>query len=138
MLPAAFSHNKLTSLISSSMTMAPLKELDGQLARSIKADNLENSFSLSDGKLIVDGVALLTEVPSNVTLTDFSSVFQYSNAPPEIFHRVQGLSHHGGFLGFDVEEASDRVTNSLGKFSGRDFVSIFRFKIWWSTQWVGT
>ncbi|GAB2230492.1 hypothetical protein Drorol1_Dr00014760 [Drosera rotundifolia] len=120
------------------MTMAPLKELDGQLARSIKADNLENSFSLSDGKLIVDGVALLTEVPSNVTLTDFSSIFQSSNAPPEIFHRVQGLSHHGGFLGFDVEEASDRVTNSLGKFSGRDFVSIFRFKTWWSTQWVGT
>lgn len=28
--------------------------------------------------------------------------------------------------------------NSLGKFQDREFVSIFRFKTWWSTQWVGT
>lgn len=27
--------------------------------------------------------------------------------------------------------------NSLGKFSDRNFLSIFRFKTWWSTQWVG-
>ncbi|KAJ7977682.1 Stachyose synthase [Quillaja saponaria] len=43
----------------------------------------------------------------------------------------------GGFLGFCKEEPSDRLTNSLGRFKDRDFLSIFRFKTWWSTMWVG-
>ncbi|KAI9099210.1 hypothetical protein K1719_024977 [Acacia pycnantha] len=51
--------------------------------------------------------------------------------------RVIALSPKGGFLGFFQEEPSDRLMNSLGRFTGRDFLSIFRFKTWWSTQWVG-
>ncbi|KAJ6680052.1 hypothetical protein OIU79_019713 [Salix purpurea] len=39
--------------------------------------------------------------------------------------------------GFHKEAPSDRLMNSLGKFTGREFVSIFRFKTWWSTMWVG-
>jgi stachyose synthetase len=27
--------------------------------------------------------------------------------------------------------------NSLGSLNGKDFVSVFRFKTWWSSQWIG-
>lgn len=100
---------------------------------------LEKIFELSDGKLSVRGEPLLTQVPENVSLTSFSSICRSSesDAPPSLIQRVLALSHRGGFLGFFQEQPSDRLMNSLGQFTGRDFLSIFRFKTWWSTQWVG-
>ncbi|KAI4301527.1 hypothetical protein L6164_034796 [Bauhinia variegata] len=104
----------------------------------IRSDTSEKFFDLCDGKLTVKGVSLLTEVPENVFLSPFSCVCQNSDAPLPLLQRVLALSHKGGFLGFSQQEPSDRLTNSLGRFSGRDFLSIFRFKTWWSSQWVGT
>ncbi|GAB4841776.1 hypothetical protein Ancab_022499 [Ancistrocladus abbreviatus] len=98
---------------------------------------LGKQFNLSDGKLTVKQVTLLPEVPSNVTLTDFSTICESSDAPLPLYERVLSLSHNGGFLGFHVEHPSDWIVNSLGKFTNRNFLSIFRFKTWWSTQWVG-
>ncbi|GMH02296.1 hypothetical protein Nepgr_004135 [Nepenthes gracilis] len=118
--------------------MAPPNDPVIPLFNVIKAKSLEKCFKLSDGKLFVRGVTLLSEVPSNVTFTDFSSVCESSDAPPALFQRVQAKSYQGGFLGFNVEGPSDMIMNSLGKFCGRNFLSIFRFKTWWSTQWVGT
>ncbi|KAM5547653.1 stachyose synthase [Rosa sericea] len=97
-------------------------------------------FDLSDGKLSVKGVPLLSEVPTNVTLSPFHSICQpssCSDVPSHLVRRVCALSHKAGFLGFNKEEPSDKLTNSLGRFSNRDFLSIFRFKPWWSTMWVG-
>nr|CAD1833208.1 unnamed protein product [Ananas comosus var. bracteatus] len=54
-----------------------------------------------------------------------------------IINRVKSQSHKGGFLGFTQKAPSDILMNSLGKFSGKRFLSIFRFKSWWSTMWVG-
>lgn len=102
-----------------------------------KSESLQNTFDLSDGKLSVSGVPLLSEVPNNVSFSSYSSVFQSSDAPPSLLQSVLSLSHKGGFFGFSQEDPSDRLINSLGRFSGRDFLSIFRFKTWWSTQWVG-
>ncbi|KAK7259185.1 hypothetical protein RIF29_24785 [Crotalaria pallida] len=99
--------------------------------------SLQNNFNLSDGKLSVRGIPLLSQVPQNVSFSPFSSLFQSSDAPPSLLQRVLSLSHKGGFLGFSQEDPSDLLINSLGWFSGRDFLSIFRFKTWWSTQWVG-
>ncbi|KAK9281718.1 hypothetical protein L1049_004622 [Liquidambar formosana] len=90
------------------------------------------------GSFAVKGVPLLSEVPSNVSFSPFSSICQSSDAPLPLLQRVQSMSQKGGFLGFSQGELSDRLMNSLGKFSGRNFVSVFRFKTWWSTQWVGT
>ncbi|CAI9781057.1 unnamed protein product [Fraxinus pennsylvanica] len=56
----------------------------------------------------------------------FSSICQSSDAPLPLFELVQSLSFKGGFLGFSKDESSDRLINSLGKFGGRDFLSIFR------------
>ncbi|KAJ4968736.1 hypothetical protein NE237_015437 [Protea cynaroides] len=94
-------------------------------------------FDLLGGKLSVNGVSVLSEVPNNVSLSSFSSICESSDAPPTLFQRVQSLSYKGGFLGFSKGEASDRLMNSLGRFSHRNFLSIFRFKTWWSTMWVG-
>ncbi|XP_021768711.1 stachyose synthase-like [Chenopodium quinoa] len=105
-----------------------------------RADSLDQYFSLSDdGKFSVKGVTLLSEIPSNVSFTEFNIICNYSesDAPFPLLQRVQSTSHRGGFFGFEVEEPADRVINSLGKFHDRNFLSIFRFKTWWSTQWVG-
>ncbi|KAL2345494.1 hypothetical protein Fmac_006779 [Flemingia macrophylla] len=98
----------------------------------------EKVFDLSDGKFSVRGVRLLSEVPKNVTFTSFSPLREACDAPPSILERVIAASHRGGFFGFSEASASDRLTMSLGSFRGRNFLSIFRFKTWWSTQWVGS
>ncbi|XP_054777681.1 stachyose synthase-like [Prosopis cineraria] len=100
-------------------------------------ESLEKNWVLSEGKLSVRGVPLLTHVPDNVTFSPFSQICQSSDAPPALLQRVVAQYHKGGFLGFSQKEPSDRLMNSLGSFSDREFLSIFRFKTWWSTQWVG-
>ncbi|CAN4106540.1 unnamed protein product [Withania somnifera] len=104
------------------------------VSKTHKKDNL---FELSDGKLFVKNIPLLFDVPSNVSFSTFSSICQTSRAPLPLFHCAHSTSFKGGFLGFSKEEPSHHLMNSLGKFTGRDFLSIFRFKTWWSTQWVG-
>ncbi|KAG6749774.1 hypothetical protein POTOM_046843 [Populus tomentosa] len=101
-------------------------------------DSSDKCFDLSNGKFSVKGFPLLSEVPSNVTFAPlFSSICEPHDAPLALLQRVQALSHKGGFLGFHKEAPSDRLINSLGKLTGREFLSIFRFKTWWSTMWVG-
>ncbi|KAL2535223.1 putative galactinol--sucrose galactosyltransferase 4 [Forsythia ovata] len=117
--------------------MAPPNDPANSIFHFLKSSERQNLFELVDGKLCVRNVPLLTEIPSNVTFKSFSSICQSSDAPLPLFERVQSMSFKGGFLGFNKEESSDRLMNSLGKLSGRDFLSIFRFKTWWSTQWVG-
>ncbi|KAB2618501.1 stachyose synthase-like [Pyrus ussuriensis x Pyrus communis] len=99
---------------------------------------IEEYFDLSDGKLSVRGVPLLDEVPNNVTFSPFNSICQpCDDVPLPLLNRVGALPHKGGFLGFKADVPSDRLKNSLGRSSDRDFLSIFRFKTWWSTMWVG-
>lgn len=116
--------------------MAPPNETSNPLPRTVKG---LNHFELCDGKLTVGGTPLLHDVPGNVTFTPYSSLARpsESDAPLPVLHRVLAAAPRGGFLGFAGERPSDRVVNSLGKFSGREFVSVFRFKTWWSTMWVG-
>lgn len=120
--------------------MAPPNDLDVPIISLIKEKSLEQYFDLSqDGKLSIKGVTLLSEIPNNVSFTEFSSICNYSksDAPFPLLQRVQSTSHRGGFFGFEVEEPANMIINSLGKFHDRNFLSIFRFKTWWSTQWVG-
>lgn len=97
-----------------------------------------NSFNLSQGTLRAkDSSPILFDVPQNVTFTPFSSHSISTDAPLPILLRVQANAHRGGFLGFTKESPSDLATNSLGRFEDRDFLSLFRFKMWWSTAWIG-
>ncbi|PHU30501.1 putative galactinol--sucrose galactosyltransferase 4 [Capsicum chinense] len=117
--------------------MAPPNDPVNSVFNVLKTQKEDNFFELSNGKLLVKNVPLLFEVPSNVSFSSFSSVCQTSSAPLPLFHRAHSTSFKGGFLGFSKEERSHCLMNSLGKFTDRDFLSIFRFKTWWSTQWVG-
>ncbi|KAJ4727832.1 Stachyose synthase [Melia azedarach] len=118
--------------------MAPPNDPANPLLIKLAANRLEKHIALSNGKLCVEGFPVLSDVPSNVSFTPFSSICKCSDAPLPLLQRVQANSHKGGFLGFKAREPSDRLMNSLGSFSGRNFMSVFRFKTWWSTQWVGT
>ncbi|KAG6575754.1 Stachyose synthase, partial [Cucurbita argyrosperma subsp. sororia] len=117
--------------------MAPPNDTATLNSSVLKSDSLENLIDVSDGKLNVKGVPLLSDVPTNVFFSPFSSLCHSSDAPLPLLQRVHTLSHKGGFLGFHHSHPSDRLTNSFGKFKGREFVSVFRFKTWWSTMWVG-
>ncbi|OWM62843.1 stachyose synthase-like [Punica granatum] len=118
--------------------MAPPNDKAHTLLSFFRPKSPENLIGLSGRKLTVKGVPILSEVPSNVSFTPFSEVPISSDAPAPVIQRVESGAHKGGFLGFNKGEPSDRLINSLGKFTGRDFVSIFRFKTWWSTMWVGS
>ncbi|XP_051127690.1 stachyose synthase-like [Andrographis paniculata] len=102
------------------------------------------SLSSSNREISVDGVTLLSHVPANVTLSSFSST-PHSSAPAadslppkHIRKSVQSNAPNGAFLGLSVPEPLDRILNPIGRFSGRKFLSLFRFKTWWSTMWVGS
>ncbi|KAI4349755.1 hypothetical protein L6164_010315 [Bauhinia variegata] len=118
--------------------MAPPNDPVIPSLKLLRSDPLEKIFDLCDGKLTVRGVPLLTRVPENVSLSPFSRACQNSDSSLPLLQLVLALSHRGAFLGFSQEQPSDRLINSLGRFSDRNFLSIFRFKTWWSTQWVGT
>ncbi|XP_044501940.1 stachyose synthase [Mangifera indica] len=117
--------------------MAPPNDPPKPLFVKLGFNSSEKYLNLSNGNLNVKDFPVLSDVPRNVTFSPFSSICKYSDAPVSVLQRVQAHSHKGGFLGFKSQEESDRLMNSLGRFSGRDFLSIFRFKTWWSTQWVG-
>ncbi|KAJ8748679.1 hypothetical protein K2173_008124 [Erythroxylum novogranatense] len=120
--------------------MAPPDVPVKPLLTSLRSDSIDKYFDFSDNKFSVKGVPLLSDVPSNVTFSPFMSIcnFKASDAPLPLLQRVHGVSHRGGFLGFHKETPSDCLMNSLGKFTEREFLSIFRFKTWWSTMWVGS
>lgn len=41
-------------------------------------------------------------------------------------------------MGFEADEPKSRHVATLGKLRGIRFMSLFRFKLWWTTHWVGT
>ncbi|KAL5791968.1 hypothetical protein ACOSP7_000562 [Xanthoceras sorbifolium] len=118
--------------------MAPPNDPANSLLIKLQPNTFDKYLALSNGNFSVKGVTVLSDVPSNVTFRPFPSISESSDVPLHLLQRVQAHSHKGGFLGFKTQEHSDRLMNSLGRFNGRDFLSIFRFKTWWSTQWVGT
>jgi stachyose synthetase len=98
-------------------------------------------FSLRDGELTVgEAAALLTGVPGNVTLTPFAEAFdpEASGAPRELVRQAAANARRGAFLGFTAPAATDRAPCRVGRLPGpRRFLSVFRFKTWWSTAWAG-
>ncbi|CAN8308746.1 unnamed protein product [Cochlearia groenlandica] len=100
----------------------------------------QNCFNLSQGTLRAkQSSPILYNVPQNLTFTPFSShSISTSDASLSILHRVQANAHKGGFLGFTQDSPSNHLINSLGRFKNREFLSVFRFKMWWTSSWTGT
>ncbi|KAK3156744.1 hypothetical protein QOZ80_2AG0111280 [Eleusine coracana subsp. coracana] len=101
-------------------------------------------FSLQDGNLTVVGdrnggkATLLSDVPGHVTLTPFAFDPEASDAPRDMLTRAAAHAHRGAFLGFTAPSATDRAACRVGRLPGpRPFLSVFRFKTWWTTAWAG-
>uniref|UniRef100_A0A0D6R2D3 galactinol--sucrose galactosyltransferase n=1 Tax=Araucaria cunninghamii TaxID=56994 RepID=A0A0D6R2D3_ARACU len=79
-------------------------------------------ISVVDGNLIVHGKTILTGVPENVILTPGSGV---------------GLVQ-GAFIGVTASESKSHHVFPMGTLDGLRFMCLFRFKLWWMTQRMGT
>lgn len=60
-----------------------------------------------------------------------------SDVPPNVVATPSPVTPDGCFVGFDADETKSRHVVSVGKLKGIRFMSIFRFKVWWTTHWVG-
>lgn len=74
-------------------------------------------ISLEDSHFLANGHVFLSNVPSNI---------------------VASPSPAGSFIGFDADEAKSHHVVPVGKLKDIRFMSIFRFKVWWTTHWVGS
>ncbi|KAI3503468.1 hypothetical protein L1887_31910 [Cichorium endivia] len=81
-------------------------------------DHRTSMVTLTGSNFMANDHVILSDVPSNIT-----TYYAASN---------------GCFVGFDAKEASSRHVVPIGKLSGIRFMSIFRFKVWWTTHWVGS
>ncbi|PWA67897.1 seed imbibition 1 [Artemisia annua] len=82
-------------------------------------------ISVSDGKLNVFGTPVLTHVHDNVVVTSSSD---------------DGMID-GGFIGVRSDQTGSRMVFPVGKLDrkwGLRFMCVFRFKLWWMTQRMGT
>ncbi|XBJ28219.1 hypothetical protein VPH35_005358 [Triticum aestivum] len=95
------------------------------------------AFSLHDGSLTVGGAVLLSGVPSNIALSPFQVDPSSSDAPAHLLEQATAATGRGAFLGFTAPAATDRAPCRIGQLAGRRFLSVFRFKTWWSTMRAG-
>ncbi|KAL9273204.1 Galactinol--sucrose galactosyltransferase-like protein [Drosera capensis] len=92
-----------------------------------------STITLEGSTLLADSHPFLTEVPANIIATPASNILVSS--PDD--HKLGNVITTGSFVGFESDEASSRHVVSIGKLEGIRFMSIFRFKVWWTTHWTG-
>ncbi|KAL1554637.1 putative galactinol--sucrose galactosyltransferase 2 [Salvia divinorum] len=79
-------------------------------------------ISLNEGNLVVHGKTILTGVPDNIVLTPGSGI---------------GLVA-GAFIGATASHSKSLHVFPVGVLEGVRFMCLFRFKLWWMTQRMGT
>ncbi|XVE67883.1 hypothetical protein DITRI_Ditri09bG0023500 [Diplodiscus trichospermus] len=89
----------------------------------------QSPISLESSNFIANGHVFLSDVPDNVTITPSS----YGSPTDKSVSAI-----NGAFVGFDAVEPSSRHVVPIGKLKNINFMSIFRFKVWWTTHWVGS
>ncbi|KAF8096463.1 hypothetical protein N665_0308s0037 [Sinapis alba] len=88
-------------------------------------------FRLEGSNLLANGHVVLTDVPVNVTVTSSPYLADKDGEPVN--------ASAGSFIGFNLDgEPQSRHVASIGKLRDIRFMSIFRFKVWWTTHWVGS
>ncbi|KAL3583137.1 hypothetical protein D5086_014198 [Populus alba] len=88
--------------------------------------NNKSLISLEGSNFAANGHIFLSDVPDNITLS------------PSLRTEKSISSGAGSFVGFDSKESKDRHVVPIGKLRNIKFASIFRFKVWWTTHWVGS
>lgn len=87
-----------------------------------------SAISLKNANFIVNDQIILSQVPDNIIATP--SPYTTKDKPV--------TSTPGCFLGFETAEAQSHHVVPIGKLKDIKFMSIFRFKVWWTTHWTGT
>lgn len=106
--------------------MAPSLSKNALDSLGLLDGELTSSIILKGSTFHANGHPILTEVPTNIIATPSS--FNTTN-------KTQGTA--GCFVGFDVDESKSWHVVPIGKLRGIRFMSLFRFKVWWTTHWVG-
>ena len=97
----------------------------------INGVDFTEKFRLEDSTLLANGQVVLTDVPVNVTLTSSPYLVDKDGVPLDV--------SAGSFIGFNLDgEPKSHHVASIGKLKNIRFMSIFRFKVWWTTHWVGS
>lgn len=91
--------------------------VDGSSTHSSITIDEQSNFTVNDH-------VFLSRVPPNITVTP--SPYTTGDLAP------------GCFVGFDSKEPHSHHVVSIGKLKGIKFMSIFRFKVWWTTHWTGS
>ncbi|MFQ6665944.1 hypothetical protein Gotur_032480 [Gossypium turneri] len=109
--------------------MAPsLTKVSSGVSGLVDGHNNQSLISLEGSNFIANGHVFLTDVPANITVTPSPYVCTTDKSIPSV----------GSFVGFDTVESDSRHVVPIGKLKNIKFMSIFRFKVWWTTHWVGS
>ncbi|KAK7301561.1 hypothetical protein RJT34_12428 [Clitoria ternatea] len=92
--------------------------------------NLPISITLEGSNFLANGQPFLTQVPSNIIATPATSLHKKPI--------IDAKNTASCFVGFHADKPKARHVAPMGKLRDIRFMSIFRFKVWWTTQWVGT
>ncbi|CAI9111487.1 OLC1v1011715C1 [Oldenlandia corymbosa var. corymbosa] len=99
---------------------------------SVLADGCNlSSISLEDSNFMVNDHVILSEVPPNIVATPSPYIIGGGDKKP-------ATTSSGCFVGFDSKEPRSHHVVPIGKLKDIRFMSIFRFKVWWTTHWIGT
>ncbi|OVA20778.1 Glycosyl hydrolases 36 [Macleaya cordata] len=107
--------------------MAPSLTKPTQDLMTFTGDHPQSLINLQGSNLMVNGHLIFSQVPPNITLSS-------TTTPPA---EKQASNSRGCFVGFTSDEPNSRHVISLGQLKNIRFMSIFRFKVWWTTHWVG-
>ncbi|KAA8540785.1 hypothetical protein F0562_024296 [Nyssa sinensis] len=88
--------------------------------------HLPLSTTLEGSKFLANGHPILTHVPPNIIST-----------PTPFISKDLTKNMVGCFVGFDADEPKSRHVVPVGKLRDIRFMSIFRFKVWWTTHRIG-
>lgn len=105
--------------------MAPVfNKADGTFKTLVDVSDI----TLENSKFLVNDQIILSQVPDNISATP--SPYTTGDKPVN--------STPGCFVGFKANEAQSHHVVPIGKLKDIKFMSIFRFKVWWTTHWTGT
>lgn len=79
-------------------------------------------ISVSDGRLSVLGETILSDVRDNIIVTPATG----------------GILSNGAFIGVVSDQVGSRRVFPVGKLLDLRFMCVFRFKLWWMTQRMGS
>ncbi|KAI4385175.1 hypothetical protein MLD38_003230 [Melastoma candidum] len=99
-----------------------LGSLKRTVVRCCSKMTIKPKISINDGDLVVHGKTLLKGVPENIVLTPASG---------------NGLVS-GAFIGATASNSKSLHVFPVGALEGIRFMCLFRFKLWWMTQRMGT